>query len=425
MKSVELIKQDFPILGRTFNGHGMVYLDNAATTQKPLAVIEAISDYYENYNSNVHRGVYRLSEESTDRYEKSREKIASFVSSETAGLVFVRNATEALNLLAYSLGHRLKRGDIILLSEMEHHSNIVPWQFLMEKGVKLDYVKMTSDYTLDRDDYANKLKKKPKIVSITQASNVLGTINPVKEMATEAHEAGSTFIVDGAQSVPHMPVDFHAIGCDFLVFSGHKMLGPMGIGCLAGNPESLESMDPFLGGGDMIREVQYERATWNDVPYKFEAGTPNVAGAIGLSAAANYLRDLGMEEVRGHEKTLMKKTLDLSRDVEDLVSFGPPDPEMRGGVFSFNIGNLPFFKLNDKLEENDVVISGTVHPHDLAASLDSFGIMIRSGHHCAMPLMGRLDVAATSRASYYVYNSLEDVKNLFAHLNEARKVFAR
>ncbi|MCL4328101.1 MAG: SufS family cysteine desulfurase [Candidatus Thermoplasmatota archaeon] len=425
MKSVELIKQDFPILGRTFNGHGMVYLDNAATTQKPLAVIEAISDYYENYNSNVHRGVYRLSEESTDRYEKSRENIASFVSSETAGLVFVRNATEALNLLAYSLGHRLKRGDIILLSEMEHHSNIVPWQFLMEKGVKLDYVKMTSDYTLDRDDYANKLKKKPKIVSITQASNVLGTINPVKEMATEAHEAGSTFIVDGAQSVPHMPVDFHAIGCDFLVFSGHKMLGPMGIGCLAGNPESLESMDPFLGGGDMIREVQYERATWNDVPYKFEAGTPNVAGAIGLSAAANYLRDLGMEEVRGHEKTLMKKTLDLSRDVEDLVSFGPPDPEMRGGVFSFNIGNLPFFKLNDKLEENDVVISGTVHPHDLAASLDSFGIMIRSGHHCAMPLMGRLDVAATSRASYYVYNSLEDVKNLFAHLNEARKVFAR
>lgn len=425
MKSVELIKQDFPILGRTFNGHGMVYLDNAATTQKPLAVIEAISDYYENYNSNVHRGVYRLSEESTDRYEKSRENIASFVSSETAGLVFVRNATEALNLLAYSLGHRLKRGDIILLSEMEHHSNIVPWQFLMEKGVKLDYVKMTSDYTLARDDYANKLKKKPKIVSITQASNVLGTINPVKEMATEAHEAGSTFIVDGAQSVPHMPVDFHAIGCDFLVFSGHKMLGPMGIGCLAGNPESLESMDPFLGGGDMIREVQYERATWNDVPYKFEAGTPNVAGAIGLSAAANYLRDLGMEEVRGHEKTLMKKTLDLSRDVEDLVSFGPPDPEMRGGVFSFNIGNLPFFKLNDKLEENDVVISGTVHPHDLAASLDSFGIMIRSGHHCAMPLMGRLDVAATSRASYYVYNSLEDVKNLFAHLNEARKVFAR
>ncbi|MCL5786501.1 MAG: SufS family cysteine desulfurase [Candidatus Thermoplasmatota archaeon] len=425
MKSVELIKQDFPILGRTFNGHGMVYLDNAATTQKPLAVIEAISDYYENYNSNVHRGVYRLSEESTDRYEKSRENIASFVSSETAGLVFVRNATEALNLLAYSLGHRLKRGDIILLSEMEHHSNIVPWQFLMEKGVKLDYVKMTSDYTLDRDDYANKLKKKPKIVSITQASNVLGTINPVKEMATEAHEAGSTFIVDGAQSVPHMPVDFHAIGCDFLVFSGHKMLGPMGIGCLAGNLESLESMDPFLGGGDMIREVQYERATWNDVPYKFEAGTPNVAGAIGLSAAANYLRDLGMEEVRGHEKTLMKKTLDLSRDVEDLVSFGPPDPEMRGGVFSFNIGNLPFFKLNDKLEENDVVISGTVHPHDLAASLDSFGIMIRSGHHCAMPLMGRLDVAATSRASYYVYNSLEDVKNLFAHLNEARKVFAR
>lgn len=425
MKSVELIKQDFPILGRTFNGHGMVYLDNAATTQKPLAVIEAISDYYENYNSNVHRGVYRLSEESTDRYEKSRENIASFVSSETDGLVFVRNATEALNLLAYSLGHRLKRGDIILLSEMEHHSNIVPWQFLMEKGVKLDYVKMTSDYTLDRDDYANKLKKKPKIVSITQASNVLGTINPVKEMATEAHEAGSTFIVDGAQSVPHMPVDFHAIGCDFLVFSGHKMLGPMGIGCLAGNPESLESMDPFLGGGDMIREVQYERATWNDVPYKFEAGTPNVAGAIGLSAAANYLRDLGMEEVRGHEKTLMKKTLDLSRDVEDLVSFGPPDPEMRGGVFSFNIGNLPFFKLNDKLEENDVVISGTVHPHDLAASLDSFGIMIRSGHHCAMPLMGRLDVAATSRASYYVYNSLEDVKNLFAHLNEARKVFAR
>ncbi len=425
MKSVELIKQDFPILGRTFNGHGMVYLDNAATTQKPLAVIEAISDYYENYNSNVHRGVYRLSEESTDRYEKSRENIASFVSSETAGLVFVRNATEALNLLAYSLGHRLKRGDIILLSEMEHHSNIVPWQFLMEKGVKLDYVKMTSDYTLDRDDYANKLKKKPKIVSITQASNVLGTINPVKEMATEAHEAGSTFIVDGAQSVPHMPVDFHAIGCDFLVFSGHKMLGPMGIGCLAGNPESLESMDPFLGGGDMIREVQYERATWNDVPYKFEAGTPNVAGAIGLSAAANYLRDLGMEEVRGHEKTLMKKTLDLSRDVEDLVSFGPLDPEMRGGVFSFNIGNLPFFKLNDKLEENDVVISGTVHPHDLAASLDSFGIMIRSGHHCAMPLMGRLDVAATSRASYYVYNSLEDVKNLFAHLNEARKVFAR
>ena len=420
-----VIKKDFPVLSRKFHGKEIIYLDSAATSQKPRSVIEAMSNYYENYNSNVHRGIYQLSEESTDIYEKTRENVASFVSCSARETVYVRNTTEALNLLAYSLGHRLRRGDRILLTEMEHHSNIIPWQFLKSKGVELDYVKMDADFNLDMEDYSEKLKKNPKIVSVTQCSNVLGTINPVKEMGSLAHERGSVFIVDGAQSVPHMPVSFRDLDCDFIAFSGHKMLGPMGIGCLVGKLEELKTMHPFLGGGDMIREVSYEGATWNDVPYKFEAGTPNVAGSVGLSAAVDYLRNLGMDRVMDHERLLIRETLKLAPEIEGLVSFGPSDPEKRGGVFSFNIGSMPAFRIERELEAGNMVVSGSVHPHDVAASLDQQSIAIRSGHHCAMPLMGRMDVAATSRASYYIYNSIEDVKNLFIALSDVKRLFAR
>lgn len=420
-----LIKNDFPILSRKFHGKELVYLDSAATSQKPRSVIDSISDYYENHNANVHRGIYRLSEEGTELYEKSRKNVADFVSADAREIVYVRNTTEGLNLLAYSLGKKLSHGDTVLLTEMEHHSNMVPWQFLRDKGVRIEYVKMKEDFTLDMEDYAEKLKMRPKIVSVTQSSNVVGTINPIKEMVPMAHEVNAAFIVDGAQSVPHMPVSFSGLDCDFLVFSGHKMLGPMGIGCVVGKLEELRAMDPFLGGGDMIREVSYDRATWNDVPYKFEAGTQNVAGSIGLSAAVDYLRNLGMNNVREHEILLIRETSRRMGEIEDLEFFGPADPGIRGGVFSFNLGSVPAFKLERDLKSGNLVVSRGVHPHDVAASLDMHGIAVRSGHHCAMPLMGRMDVAATTRASYYVYNTVEDVNKLFIALNDVKREFAR
>ena len=425
MHSWEQIKNDFPIFSN--KGRNFIYLDNAATTQKPRAVIDAICNFYENSNSNVHRGIYRLSEEATELYSRSRAAVSRFIGSgDPRQIVFVRNATEALNLLAYSLGRRLKAGDEILLSIMEHHSNIVPWQFLIEKGVKLKFVDITEDGLLDMDDLDSKLTGRTRIVSLTHCSNLLGTINDVAGIAGKVHDNGSLFIVDGAQSVPHMPVDVASIDCDFLVFSGHKMLGPMGIGALYGKLHLLEEMSPFNGGGEMIREVYQDHSTWADVPEKFEAGTPNVEGAVGLMAAVSYLKDIGMDNVRKHEKDLIRYTLELEREsgAVNLVSYGPRDINMRGGIYSFNLGEIRPLNLLDTLLNDNINVGSAVHPHDMASSLDGDNISVRSGHHCAMPLTHRLNVVATSRASYYIYNSRDDVRMLFEAIERISKVYS-
>lgn len=425
MLSSEQLKQDFPFFkngGKTLN-----YLDNAATTQKPSVVIDAISDFYTNHNSNVHRGIYRLSEETTDLYWRSRENISRFVGAGSAEeLVFTRNATEALNLLAYSLGKQLKPGDEVLLSIMEHHSNLIPWQFLMEKGVKLRFADIKSDGTLNLEDFKSKLNSNTKIVSVTHCSNLLGTINDVKEIGKLAHENGSIFVVDAAQSVPHMPVDVKDIGCDFMAFSGHKMLGPMGIGCLYGKMDQLSSLPPFNGGGEMIREVYMDHSVWADPPAKFEAGTPNVAGAVGLSAAVDYLRRVGMDNVREHEKDLISYTMkkEEESDIKSLVSYGPRNPEVRGGIYTFNLGEIHPLSLEDGLSKENISMGSSVHPHDVGTVLDGDDIAVRAGHHCAMPLTHRLNVVATSRASYYIYNSRSDIDKLFDSLRKIEGVYS-
>ncbi|AKA48630.1 hypothetical protein IX51_05410 [uncultured archaeon] len=427
MINPEEIKSHFPIFNREIKGNRLVYLDSAATTQKPVEVVDAIVDYYYNSNSNVHRGIYTISEEATELYDASRENVSHFIGSkDSRQIVFVRNATEALNFLSYTLGRSLTEGDEILLSVMEHHSNIVPWQFLKEKGVRLKFVDIGSDGNLDLEDLKSKISKRTKIVSLTHVSNLLGTINPVKEIGRIAHENGSVFIVDGAQSVPHMPVDVEDIGCDFMAFSGHKMLGPSGIGVLYGKFDLLDSLHPFMGGGEMIREVSLEESTWNDTPLKFEAGTPNIEGAIGLSAAVDFLRGLGMENVRRHEMELVSYVLqkEIESGIKDLVSYGPREVQERGGVYSFNIGEIHPLDLNRKLSVESVETSA-VHPHDVAADLDSYGLSIRSGHHCAMPLNNKLGIVASSRASFYIYNSREDVNALFDALKKVQKAFVR
>ncbi len=421
------IRKHFPIFEREINGKPLVYLDSAATTQKPREVVEAIADFYYNHNSNVHRGIYTISEEATTLYDHARNNISEFIGSrDSRQIVFTRNATEGLNFLSSIRGKQLGKGDEVMLTEMEHHSNIVPWQFLKEKGVKLKFVSLDGEGKLDLEDMKNKLTPRTRIVSVTQVSNLLGTINPVKEIGKIAHENGSTFIVDGAQSVPHMPVDVRDIDCDYLVFSGHKMLGPTGIGVLYGKYDQLDSLPPYMGGGEMIREVRWDSSTWNDTPLKFEAGTPNVAGAVGLSAAVDFLRGIGMENVRGHEKEIITYTLSKEEEekIPDLVSYGPKDPEVRGGVYSFNLGEIPPLDLSSNLSESSVKTSA-IHPHDVAAQLDSYGIAIRSGHHCAMPLNTKMRIVASSRASFYVYNTLEDVDVLFDSLRKAREVYAR
>ncbi len=425
MLSSERLKEDFPF----FKGEGktLIYLDNAATTQKPSAVIDAITDFYTSHNSNVHRGIYRLSEETTDLYWKARENISGFVGCRDAKqLVFTRNATESLNLLSYSLGKDLQEGDEVLLSIMEHHSNIVPWQFLKEKGVKLRFADINEDGTLNMEDFRSKLNKKTRIVSITQCSNLLGTINDVNALGKLAHDNGSIFIVDGAQSVPHMPVDVSRMNCDFMAFSGHKMLGPMGIGALYGRLELLEKMAPFNGGGEMIHEVYKDHSVWADPPQKFEAGTPNVEGAIGLSAAVDYLRKLGMENVREHEKDLMSYTLEKEKemDVTGLKSYGPGDVNFRGGIYAFNLGELHPLSLEDEISQIDMKLGNAIHPHDVGTSLDSDNIAVRAGHHCAMPLTHRLNVVATSRASYYIYNSRSDIDKLFDSLRRIQVTYS-
>jgi len=400
------IREDFPILKRKVNGNPLVYFDNAATSQKPRQVIEAITDFYEKHNANVHRGIHRLSEEATVAFEQSREEFARFIGAKAAKeIIFVRNATEALNLVALSWARaNLKSGDRILLTEMEHHSNIVPWQMLAkEKGLRIDYVEIRDDGILNWENFEQLIKESPKVLSLAHASNALGTINPVRQMAREAHKVGATVIVDAAQSVPHMPVDVADLECDFLAASGHKMLAPTGIGMLYGRQDLLEHMEPLMGGGEMIKEVHLQTSRWNDLPWKFEAGTPNVEGVIGLGAAVDYLSKLGMENVRQHEKDITRYALDRLGRVKGLVLYGSGDVEKRGAAISFNLDGI--------------------HAHDLATVLDTQGIAIRSGHHCAQPLMERLGVSATSRASFYIYNTPREVDFLIRALERARKMF--
>jgi len=404
----ENLRKDFPILQRTVRDNKrLVYLDNASTTQKPNQVIDSISDYYRNYNSNIHRAVYALAEEATEAYEKTRDKIATFINvKDRQEIIFVRGTTEAINLVAYAWGRsNIKEGDIIVTTEYEHHSNIVPWQLLTkEKGAKLEYIGMDDDGELILDDLDKYLATgKVKLVTFSLMSNVLGTITDADKIIEKCKTAGVLTLIDAAQAVPHMKVDIEKLGCDFFAFSGHKMLGPTGIGVLWVRKSVLETMNPFHGGGDMIREVHKYETTWNDLPYKFEAGTPNIADVVGFGSAIDYLTKIGMDNVREHEVELTKYAIEKLSEVKGIHIYGTKDITKRGGVISFNFAD--------------------VHPHDVAQIIDGEGIAVRSGHHCAQVLMERLDVAATSRASFYIYNTKEDVDALVNSLNKVAKVF--
>ena len=403
------LRTDFPILATSNRlGKPLVYLDSAATSLKPLAVIEAVDGYNREYSSNIHRGIYELAERATGAYEAARASTARLINApEAAEIVFVRNATEAINLVAYSWGRRnIGRGDTIVLTEMEHHANLVPWQILVqEKDGDLEFIPITDEGVLRLEVYEALLHLRPKLVAFTHVSNMLGTVNPVRQLTEMAHAAGALVLIDGAQAVPHMPVDVQAIGADFYVFSGHKMLGPTGSGALWGRRELLEAMPPFLAGGDMIREVHLRRSDFNDVPYKFEAGTPDISAEIGMGAAAEYLMGLGLEAVRAHEQELARYALEtLRREVPGIELYGPP-AESRGGVVAFNLPGI--------------------HPHDVAQILDRSGICVRAGHHCTMPLHERFDLAATARASFNVYTVPEEIDTLAVGLREVARIFDR
>ena len=407
MLDVKKIREDFPILSRRVYDKPLVYLDNAATSQKPRAVIQALVDYYEGYNANVHRGVHALSMEATDRYEEARQKVARFINADTPeSIIWTRNTTEAINLVANTWAmDNINAGDEIVLSQMEHHSNLVPWQKVAkEKGAVLRFLPLAKDGSLNLEDVDSIINQRTKLLAIVHMSNSIGTINPVKELAAKARAVGAAVLLDGAQSVPHMPVDVNDLDCDFLAFSGHKMLGPTGIGALYVKRDVLEQMEPFLRGGEMVLEVTYEKATWNDLPMRFEAGTPNIGDAIALGAAIDYLNELGMENVREHEIQMTQYALDAFKELEELDVFGPTDPDFRGGIIPFHHPD--------------------VHPHDLGTVLDRLGIAIRTGHHCTMPLMRTMGIVATARASFYVYNTEEEVDLLVDGLKEALRYFS-
>ncbi|MEE9208102.1 MAG: cysteine desulfurase [Gemmatimonadota bacterium] len=401
---IERVRADFPILGRTVHGQPLVYLDNAASSQKPVAVIEAVRDYYETHHANVHRGAHALSVEATEAYETARGVVAAHIGAGSPSeLVFVRGATEGLNLVASAWGGaNLGPGDQVVLTKMEHHSNLVPWQLLAERtGAELRFIDVTPEGELDLDDYRRLLNGRTKLVGVTNVSNGLGTINPVKEIVRLAHEAGALCLIDGAQAVPHLTVDVQDTGCDFFAFSGHKMCGPTGIGALWSRAEILNEMPPYQGGGEMISEVRLEGSTWADIPQKFEAGTPNVAGAVGLAAAIEYLQGLGMEAIEAWENEVLLYAQSRLDEVRGLHVYGPRTG--RTGVFSFTYGDI--------------------HPHDLATILDQHGIAIRAGHHCNQPLMDHLGVDATARASFYLYNTPAEVDALIEGLQIAASIF--
>ena len=407
MTDLSHLRRDFPILRREEEGHPVIFLDSAASAQKPVAVLDAMDRMYRSQYANVHRGAYRLSQEATELYEDARARTANFINAGSPDeIIFTRGTTTALNGLASSWGYdHLQPGDRVVLSMMEHHANIVPWQLVAARtGAELVYIPLTEDYEIDLEVLRAKIDKRVKVVSLTGMSNVLGTIPPMQEISDIVHsQSDAVLIVDGAQLVPHLPVDVQTLGADFLAFSGHKMLGPTGIGVLWGRPELLDEMEPWEGGGEMITTVDLYESTWAPVPQKFEAGTPPIAEAIGLAAAVHYLEEVGMDEVRSHDLDLTAYALDRMSEVPDLVQYGPTDIKSRGGVISFTLGD--------------------VHPHDIATILDSRGISVRAGHHCAKPLMADLCVAATARASFHVYNSRADVDAFVDGLNEARSLF--
>ena len=406
MLDVEKIRADFPILQRdVYPGVPLVYLDSAASSQRPTYVLDAMDDYYRRHHANVHRGIHRLSEEATNAYEGARERIGSFINAEgPCQIIFVRNATEGFNLVAYSWARAmLQAGDEILLTEMEHHANLVPWQMAAaEKGLVLRYLPVLDDGTLDLSRLPEFLTNRTKLFSFTAVSNVLGTVTPVRELVDAAHAVGALAMVDAAQAVPHMPVDVQSWDCDFMAFSAHKMCGPTGIGVLYGKREILEAMPPFMGGGDMILRVRLEGSTWNELPWKFEAGTPSIAEAVGLGAAVDYLSAIGMEEIHAYEQYVTGYALEALSEVPGLTVLGPPAAQ-RGGVAAFTLAGM--------------------HPHDVSEILDKRGIAVRAGHHCAMPLHHRFGVTATTRASFYLHTTTTEVDRLVEGLHHVREVF--
>ena len=401
--SMKKYTSDFPILKRKVNGKRLVYLDSAATSQKPIQVIKAITNFYSNYNANIHRAIHTLGEKATFEYEQAREKIANFINAESPEeIIFVRNTTEALNFASFGLRNFIKKNDKILTTTMEHHSNLIPWQQLAKsKKAKLDFVDFDKNGYLNMKEFDEKVND-TKVVAMTQASNVLGTINPIKKIAVKVKQSGSIFVVDGAQSVPHMPVDVQELGVDMLAFSGHKMLGPTGIGVLYARKELLEKMQPVLFGSDMIRRVSLTDAEWNDLPYRFEYGTPNISGVIGLGAAVDYLLKIKMKKIRQHDVDITKYALKKISKV--AIIYGPKKAEDRSGLLAFNLDNA--------------------HPHDIAAILNQEGIAIRSGHHCAMPLHEKLKISASARASFYLYNEKSDIDLLLKSLLKVKKLFS-
>ena len=401
------IRNDFPIFSRKVNGKPLIYLDNAATSQKPRRVIDGLKSYYENNNSNIHRGVHTLSYESTVMYEDAHKKVAAFIgASDWKEIVFTRNATESLNLIAYSWGlHNLEKGDEVLISIMEHHSNIVPWQMLSEaRGIVLKFIDVDEKGNLDLESFERLLTDKTRVVSIIHVSNVLGVVNPINYISKKARERGAILIIDAAQSVPHINLNVKELDCDFLVASGHKMLGPTGIGFLYGKKALLESMEPFLFGGDMISTVTKTKSTWNELPWKYEAGTPNIAGGIGLGLAIDYLENIGLEQIEEHESELLDYTLNNLKQLPWLEIYTPLEGQ-RVGVVSFNVKG--------------------VHPHDVAGVMDEDGIAVRSGHHCTQPLMNRLNIEYALRASFYLYNTKEEIDQFLISLKRAYKIFKR
>ena len=406
MFDFKTIIKDFPILNRKINEKKLIYFDNAATSQKPKVVIDALSNFYSNTNANIHRGVHTLSMESTYLYDEAKDKIAEFINAPNSNsIIFTRGTTESLNLIADSWGQsNLKEPDNIVITELEHHSNIVPWQELIKKTKsKLKYIPINSDGTLNLSNINNIITKNTKLVSMTHVSNGIGTINNIKEIIKIAKSVGAITIIDAAQSAPHMPLDVADLDCDFLTFSGHKMLAPTGIGVLYGKKEILEAMPPYQKGGDMILEVTFDKSTWNEIPFKFEAGTPNIAGAIGLSAAAKYLMEIGMQNIREHEIEITKYAYSNLMNINGIEILGPENIDIRAGLISFNIPDI--------------------HPHDLGTFLDSKGIAIRTGHHCAMPLIKKLGSHSSARASFYIYNTNQEIDKFTTELNNSIKYF--